>query len=72
MGLVAPAGLPDSIVTRLNSELTGLLAEPSVIERFRALGNEPRPSTPDRLKARINDEIAKWTAVIDAAKIARI
>ena len=72
MGLVAPAGLPDSIVARLNSELSGLLAEPTVIERFRALGNEPRPSSPDKLKVRINDEIAKWNAVIDAAKIARI
>jgi len=72
MGLVAPAGLPDSIVARLNSELSGLLAEPTVIERFRALGNEPQPSSPDKLKVRINDEIAKWNAVIDAAKIARI
>ena len=72
MGLVAPAGLPGPIVNRLNSELTGMLAEPGVIERFRALGNESRPSTPDRLKARITDEIAKWSAVIDAAKIERI
>ena len=72
MGLVAPAGLPGAIATRLNSELTGLLAEPTVIERLRALGNEPRPSSPDKLKARINDEIAKWTAAIDAAKIPRI
>jgi hypothetical protein len=31
-----------------------------------------RPSSLDKLKARINDEIAKWNAVIDAAKIARI
>ena len=72
MGLVAPAGLPDAIATRLNSELTALLAEPTVVERFRALGNEARSSSPDKLKARINDEIAKWTAVTDAAKIARI
>jgi tripartite-type tricarboxylate transporter receptor subunit TctC len=72
MGLVAPAGLPDAIGTRLNSELTRLLAEPTVVERLRALGNEPRPSSPDKLRARINDEIAKWTAVIDAAKIPRI
>ena len=72
MGLVAPAGLPESILARLNSELTGLLAEPTVIERFRALGNEPRPSRPGQLKARITEEIAKWSAVIDAAKIARI
>jgi tripartite-type tricarboxylate transporter receptor subunit TctC len=72
MGLVAPAGLPATIATRLNSELTGLLAEPTVVERFRALGNEPRPSGPDNLKARISDEIAKWAAVIDAAKMARL
>ena len=30
MGLVAPAGLPGAIATRLNSELTGLLGEPAV------------------------------------------
>jgi tripartite-type tricarboxylate transporter receptor subunit TctC len=72
MGLVAPAGLPGPIVKRLNSELTGMLAEPSVIEQFRALGNEPRPSTPDRLTARITNEIAKWSVVINTAKIQRI
>jgi len=72
MGLVAPAGLPQAIVDRLNSEVTGMLAEPGVIERIRALGNEPRPSTPDALKARITDEIANWSAVIDAVKIERI
>ena len=72
MGLVGPAGLPGAIATRLNSELTGLLAEPTIIERLRALGNEPRSSSPDKLKARINDEIAKWTAAIDAAKIPRV
>ena len=72
MGVVAPAGLPGAIVNRLNSELTGLLAEPGVIERIRALGNEPRSSTPDKLKARIADEIAKWSAVIEAVKIERI
>ncbi len=72
MGLVAPAGLPQSIVDRLNSELTGMLAEPGVIDRIRAFGNEPRYSTPDGLKTRITDEIAKWSAVIDAVKIERI
>jgi tripartite-type tricarboxylate transporter receptor subunit TctC len=72
MGLVGPVGLPEPIVNRLNSALADTLAEPSVAQRIRALGNEPRPSTPDRLKVRITDEIAKWSAVIDAAKIERI
>jgi len=72
MGLVAPAGLPRSIVDRLNSELTEVLAEPAVVERMRAQGNQPRPSTPDTLKSRITDEIATWSAIIDAVKIERI
>jgi tripartite-type tricarboxylate transporter receptor subunit TctC len=49
-----------------------MLAEPGVIDRIRAFGNEPRYSTPDGLKTRITDEIAKWSAVIDAVKIERI
>ena len=72
MGLVAPAGLPEPIVNRLNYELTRALTEPDLAKRIQALGNEPKSSSPDMLKARIIDEIAKWSAVIDAAKIGRI
>jgi tripartite-type tricarboxylate transporter receptor subunit TctC len=72
MGLAAPTGLPGPIVNRLNYELTEALAEPDLAQRMRALGNEPRPSSPEMLKARLVDEIAKWSAVIDAAKIERI
>ncbi|MBX9775049.1 MAG: tripartite tricarboxylate transporter substrate binding protein [Xanthobacteraceae bacterium] len=72
MGLVGPAGLPERIVHRLNSALVDTLVEPGVVQRIRALGNKPRPSTPDELKARIAAEILQWSAVIDAAKIERI
>jgi tripartite-type tricarboxylate transporter receptor subunit TctC len=72
MGLVAPAGLSEPILYRLNSEIANLLAEPDVVRRLKALGNNPRPSTPEGLKARIASEIAKWSAVIAAAKIERI
>ena len=72
MGLVGPAGLPEPIVNRLNSAVADTLAEPGVVQRIRLLGNEPRPSPPDQLKARIAHEIAKWSAVIEAVKIERI
>ena len=72
MGLVGPAGMPEPVVNRLKSALADMLAEPGVIQRIRALGNEPRLSTPDQLRARIADEIARWSEVIDAAKIERI
>ena len=71
-GLVAPAGLPPAIVQRLNAEVAGILTEPAMIERIKALGNSPSPSSPDDLKARIAADIDKWTKVIDAANIERI
>src|SRR5262245_7386960 len=71
-GLLAPAGLPAPIVDRLNTEVVGILREPTVIERLHALGNEPRPSTPEEFRARIVDDIAKWTAVVDAGNFERI
>ena len=71
-GLVAPAGLPTPIVERLNTEVVAILKEPAVVERLRALGNEPRPSTPEEFKARMAADIAKWTAVVDSSNFERI
>ncbi len=71
-GLLAPAGLPAEIVMRLNAEVVAILKEPDVVERFRARGNEPRPTTPQEFKARMEADIAKWTAVVDAMHFERI
>jgi tripartite-type tricarboxylate transporter receptor subunit TctC len=71
-GLVAPAGLPALIVERLNAEVVAILKEPAVVERLHALGNEPRPSTPEEFKARMAADIAKWTAVVDSSNFERI
>jgi tripartite-type tricarboxylate transporter receptor subunit TctC len=71
-GLVAPAGLPPAMVNRLNAEVIGILKEPTVVERLRALGNEPRPTTPEEFKARMAADIAKWTAVVDGGSFERI
>jgi tripartite-type tricarboxylate transporter receptor subunit TctC len=71
-GLVAPAGLPAPIVERLNAEMVAILEEPAVVERLRALGNDPRPSTPEEFKARMAADIAKWTAVVDSSNFERI
>jgi tripartite-type tricarboxylate transporter receptor subunit TctC len=72
MGVVGPATLPDAIATRLNSELNGLVAEPAVAERIRALGSEPKAGSPDDFKNRINTDVARWTKVIADAGIERI
>jgi len=71
-GLVAPAGLPQPVVSRLNTEVATILAEPTTIERIKLVGNEPSPSSPEAFRARIAADIDKWTKVVDAARIERI
>ncbi len=71
-GLIAPAGLPEPIVSRLNSEVRRILKEPATIERLHAFGNEPRPSSPEEFQKRIESDIAKWSAVVDQIHFEKI
>lgn len=71
-GVVGPAGMPDDIVKRLNKEIAAIVAEPAVVERFKALGNDPKASTPDEFKRRVAADIDRWTKVVADAKIERI
>ena len=64
-GLVAPAGLPEPIVNRLNTEVVRILKDPATVERMHTFGNEPAPTTPAEFKKRLIDDIAKWTAVAE-------
>jgi tripartite-type tricarboxylate transporter receptor subunit TctC len=71
-GLVAPAGLPEPILKRLNSEVVGILHEPATIERLHSFGDEPAPSTPEEFRKRLADDIAKWTALADRIHFEKI
>jgi tripartite-type tricarboxylate transporter receptor subunit TctC len=71
-GLIAPAGLPEPILKRLNAEVVLLLKDPTVGERLRSFGNKPSPSTPDEFKARLAADIAKWTKLVDDIHFERI
>ena len=72
-GLVAPKGTPSDIVKKLNSEVAAMLTDPAVTKALEtATGGEVRGSTPEEMRALIRSEIAKWSKVIDEAKIARI
>ena len=68
-GLVAPAGTPREIVTRLNKEMIRIMALPDIKERFVQLGAEPITSTPEEFTALVREELAKWGKVIRAAGI---
>jgi tripartite-type tricarboxylate transporter receptor subunit TctC len=57
--------LPESIVTRLRTEVNKILAQPDTRERFSTAGAlEPFITTPDQLTALIRSEYAKYGKVI--------
>jgi tripartite-type tricarboxylate transporter receptor subunit TctC len=68
-GILAPAGTPAAIVSRLNSEINNLLRQPEVRAQVGRRGADPAGNTPDEFAAHIKAEIAKWAKVIKAAKI---
>jgi tripartite-type tricarboxylate transporter receptor subunit TctC len=68
-GLLAPKGTPRPIVERLNKELRAALQSEEVLKRLATEGAEPLPSTPEEYAADIDQEEAKWSAIVKAAGI---
>ena len=68
-GLLAPARVPDAIVSSLNGELVRVLALPEVKAAFVSRGFEPRPSTQEEFAAFLRAEIAKYARVIKDANV---
>ena len=59
-GIVAPAGTPSEIVTKLNAALRKVIDSPDVQARFKNVGFEGFSSTPQELGDYIKTEIAEW------------
>lgn len=66
-GVEAPAGTPPDIIAKLNEAFVTALKHPDVIERFRSVGAEPAPMTPDAFGAFIRNEIDKWSKLMAAS-----
>ena len=65
-GVVAPAGTPQPVVSRLSAELVRLMQLPDVRERLLAMGAEPVAEPAERLGARMRADLAKYAPVIKA------
>jgi tripartite-type tricarboxylate transporter receptor subunit TctC len=65
-GVVAPAGVPREIITRLNTEINRILLMPDVRERFQAGGVDPVGGPPEKFGEHLKAEIAKWGKVVKA------
>ena len=66
---LAPAGTPRDIVSRLSAETAKAVSTPELRSRFEQLGIEPVGNTPEHALQFLDDEIAKWAKVINAAGV---
>jgi len=65
--LVAPAGTPREIITRVHAEATRALKQPDVVERLARDGASPVANTPEETARVIDREIVKWGKAVKAS-----
>ena len=68
-GILAPAGTPRDIISRLNAAWLKAAALPDTVDKMRNAGYEPLTSTPEQLAEFIKTETVRWAQVIKDAKI---
>ena len=68
-GLLAPAGTPPDVVSRLNKEVNAALGQREVKERLANDGAEGAGGTADAFAKLIKDELVKWAEVARVANI---
>jgi tripartite-type tricarboxylate transporter receptor subunit TctC len=68
-GFFGPAGLPEPIVIRLNTEMNKALHEPEIMQNFHTNGYDVIGGTPQQFADLIRDGIDRYGAIIKAAGI---
>jgi len=67
-GVLAPAGTPREIITRLHADITRALALGEMVQSLNAFGLEPATSnSPEEFTAFLQAEISKWAKVVKAS-----
>ncbi|MBK1658562.1 tripartite tricarboxylate transporter substrate binding protein [Paracraurococcus ruber] len=67
--VIAPAGLPEALLAKLNADCVAALRRPEVVEKHRVLGAEVVTSSPAEIRGFCESEMRKWG---DAARKAGI
>jgi tripartite-type tricarboxylate transporter receptor subunit TctC len=68
-GIVAPAGTPANVLSRLQHDVAALLDSPETQKRFQLEGAEVLRMTPPQFGVHMAAETAKWTRVVKQANI---
>ena len=64
IGVFAPAGMPKSIIDKLNAEINKILRLPEVAQSLSGQALDPWPSTPEEFGARLKADYDKYARLI--------
>ena len=62
--IVAPAGTPDPVIARLNTEFIKALRSAEIRDKWLAMGFEPLPSTPEEFTRYAQAESRRWAEAV--------
>ncbi len=68
-GVIGPAGLPQTVVARLNQEINAILQAPATRKQLSQEGADPRTGTPEEFAAAMANDLQKWAKVVAVAGI---
>jgi tripartite-type tricarboxylate transporter receptor subunit TctC len=68
-GVIGPAGMPQSLVARLNKEINAVMTAPDTREQLSKQGADPRTGTAEEFGAAMSRDVKKWAKVVAAAGI---
>lgn len=68
-GVIAPAGTPEPVISKLNTAFNNILKKPEVQKAFETTGGQSAGGTPEDFAKFIQSETEKWAKVIKTANI---
>jgi tripartite-type tricarboxylate transporter receptor subunit TctC len=71
IGMLAPAGAPRDIISRLSKAVNEALKSEEVHRQMRGAGMEPLGGSPEEFSDRIKEDTARWDAVLKASGLAK-
>ncbi len=67
--LSVPANTPRDAIDRLNKAVNQVIADPEFVAKARAMGMEPRGSTPEELNKFVRSEAERWLPVLQSLNL---
>lgn len=68
-GVLAPAGTPKEVVTRLNGEIVKIIQSPDFRKKMDDIGANPVGDTPEQMARQIKDDTERFAKLVKDAKV---